>query len=69
MPVLRVTIKNQGNENAGVSKTTVAFGSQSFTLDTPPIPAGGSVDLLFKVPVNCFKPEAPSRSQLIPAIR
>jgi len=55
--VLRVTVKNQGNENAGVSKTTVAFGSQSFTLDTPPIPAGGSVDLLFKVPANCFKPD------------
>jgi len=52
-----VTVKNQGNENAGVSKTSVAFGNQSFTLATPPVPAGGSVDLLFKVPANCFKPD------------
>jgi subtilase family serine protease len=55
--VLRVTVKNQGNANAGVSKTTVTFGNTSFTLDTPSIPAGGSADLLFKVPSNCFQPD------------
>jgi hypothetical protein len=51
------TVKNQGNENAAASKTTVTFGDIPLTLDTPPIPAGGSVDLLFKVPLNCFSPD------------
>jgi CARDB protein len=53
---LRVSIKNQGNADAGASKTTVTFGNNApQTLDTPAIPAGGSVDLLFRVPVpsNC----------------
>lgn len=52
---LRVSIKNQGNADAAVSKTTVTFGNNSQTIDTPAIPAGGSVDLLFRVPVpsNC----------------
>ena len=55
--LLRVSVKNQGNADAGVSKTTVLFGDIPVTLDTPPIPAGGSVDLLFKVPGNCFSPD------------
>jgi len=54
---LRVTVKNQGNENAGASKTMVMFGNTSFTVDTPAIPAGGSTDLLFRVPTNCFSPD------------
>ncbi|MEP7273449.1 MAG: CARDB domain-containing protein [Acidobacteriota bacterium] len=54
---LRVTVKNQGNENAPASKTSVIFGSTTLTLDTPPIPAGGTTDLLFKVPTNCFTPD------------
>ena len=59
--MLRVTVKNQGNDNAGASKTTVNFGNTSLTLDTPPIPAGGSVDLLFRVPGNCFQPDCSFR--------
>jgi hypothetical protein len=55
--LLRVTVKNQGNADAGPSKTTVTFVNKPFTLDTPPIPAGGSVDLLFKVPSGCFNPD------------
>lgn len=54
---LRVTVKNQGNENAPASKTTVIFGNIPTTVNTPAIPAGGSVDLLFKVPTNCFQPD------------
>ncbi len=50
---LRVSVKNQGNANAGISKTTVIFSNASFTLDTPAIPVGGSVDLLFNVPIGC----------------
>jgi hypothetical protein len=59
--LLRVTVKNQGNDNAGASKTTVNFGNTSLALDTPPVPAGGSVDLLFKVPGNCFQPDCSFR--------
>lgn len=55
--MLRVTVKNQGTIEAGGSQTTVRFGEPPFTLDTPPIPAGGSVDLLFKVPTACFTPD------------
>jgi hypothetical protein len=55
--LLRVTVKNQGNENAAASKTAVTFGNIPVTVDTPAIPAGGSVDLLFKVPTNCFQPD------------
>ena len=50
---LRVSVKNQGNANAGISKTTIVFSNTSSTLDTPAIPAGGSVDLLFNVPIGC----------------
>jgi hypothetical protein len=53
---LRVTVKNQGNDNAPASKTTVTFGDKSFSLDTPAIPVGGSVDLLFDVPASCLSP-------------
>ena len=59
--VLRVTVKNQGAADAAASKTTVAFADKSFTVDTPPIPAGGSVDLLFAVPSSCFNPDCPFR--------
>ncbi len=51
--LLRVTIKNQGDADAGPSKTTVTFFNKPFTRDTPAITAGGSVDLLFDLPVNC----------------
>ncbi len=54
---LRVTIRNQGTENAGPSKTTVIFGSVKVTLNTPAILAGNSADLLFKIPNNCFNPD------------
>ena len=55
--LLRVSVKNQGNDHAAASKTTVLFGDIPITMKTPPIPAGGSVDLLFKVPANCFSPD------------
>lgn len=53
---LRVTVKNRGNDKAPASKTTVTFRDKSFSLDTPAIPMGGSVDLLFDVPVSCLRP-------------
>ncbi|HLE24520.1 MAG TPA: CARDB domain-containing protein, partial [Thermodesulfobacteriota bacterium] len=59
--LLRVSVKNQGNADAGASKTTVTFSNKALTLDTPAIPAGGSVDLLFKVPANCFSPDCSFR--------
>jgi hypothetical protein len=55
--LLRVSVKNQGNENAGASKTTVFFPGVQVTVDTPSIPAGGSIDLLFKIPSGCFSPD------------
>jgi CARDB len=58
---LRVTIKNQGNEDAGASKTMVTFGETQVTLDTPAISAGGSVDVLFEVPAGCFRPDCSFR--------
>lgn len=59
--LLRVTVRNQGDADAGPSRTTVAFGSTSTPMNTPPIPAGGSVDLLFKVPADCFVPDCAFR--------
>lgn len=59
--LLRVSVKNQGNGNAAASKTTVFFGTGPVTVDTPPIPAGGSVDILFTVPANCFSPDCSFR--------
>lgn len=55
--LLRVSVKNQGNGNAAASKTMVTFNNGPVTVDTPPIPAGGSIDLLFSVPANCFRPD------------
>jgi hypothetical protein len=37
------------------------FRTTSVTLKTPPVPAGGSVDLLFKVPGDCFSPNCAFR--------
>ena len=54
---LRVSVKNQGNEKAVASKTTVVFSSGPVTVDTPPISAGGSIDLLFNIPLGCFSPD------------
>lgn len=54
---MRVTVKNQGNADAPASETTVTFGDIPVTVNTPAIPVGGSVDLLFKVPTNCFSPD------------
>ncbi|MCI0453609.1 MAG: hypothetical protein L0Y68_01285 [Candidatus Dadabacteria bacterium] len=51
---LRVTVKNQGNADASASKTTVTFGDIPVTVNTPPIPKDGSVDILFDVPATCF---------------
>jgi hypothetical protein len=55
---LIVTVKNQGNADAGASITTVDFGAAgSVSQPTPPIVAGGSVDLLFDIPPSCFRPD------------
>jgi hypothetical protein len=59
--LLRVSVRNQGNGNAAASKTTVAFNTGAVTVDTPPIPAGGSTDLLVNVPANCFSPDCSFR--------
>jgi CARDB len=59
--LLRVTVRNQGTGDAAGSKTTVVFGSGPVTLDTPPLPAGASVDLLFNVPPGCFSPDCSFR--------
>ncbi len=52
--VLRVSVKNQGNKNAAASRATVLFSNGPVTADTPPIPTGGSLDLLFQSPPDCF---------------
>jgi hypothetical protein len=54
---LVVTVKNQGTADAGPSVTRVDFSSGSVSQPTPPIPAGGSVDLLFPIPAGCFQPD------------
>ena len=59
--LLRVTVKNIGDGDAGPSKTLVAFGNVRSTQNTPPIPAHGAVDLLFKVPATCFDPDCEFR--------
>ncbi|MEP7145603.1 MAG: CARDB domain-containing protein [bacterium] len=55
--LLLVTIKNQGNKDAGPSMTTVMFGSQRVNVNTPPIKAGESAELQFRFPANCFDPD------------
>jgi hypothetical protein len=59
--LLRVSVKNQGDADAGASKTTVVFGNSPLTVDTPPIPKGSSVDVLLDVPANCFSPDCSFR--------
>lgn len=59
---LIVTVKNQGSADAGASTTTVVFGrGGTFSQPTPPIPAGGSVKLLFPIPAACFDPDCSFR--------
>lgn len=55
---LIVTVKNQGSADAGASTTTVHFlPGGPLSLPTPPIAAGGSVDLFFPIPPACFDPD------------
>lgn len=56
---LLITVKNQGNDDAPASTTTVDFFSfGSFDLPTPPIPAGGSVTLPpVNIPTGCYNPD------------
>ncbi len=56
---LLVTVTNQGNAAAPASTCVVQFGQAgSFTLSTPAIPAGGSVDLApLVIPGACFRPD------------
>jgi hypothetical protein len=59
---LIVTVKNQGSADGGASTTTVVFVSGgTFSQPTPPIPAGGSVDLSFPIPATCFTPDCEFR--------
>jgi len=60
---LVVTVKNQGNADAPASTTRVIFApGGSFDLPTPPIPAGGSVDLPpISMPGVCFDPDCDFR--------
>jgi len=59
---LIVTVKNQGSADAGPSTTTVVFSSGgTFSQPTPPIPAGGSANLLFPIPGGCFAPDCSFR--------
>lgn len=50
---LRVTVKNQGNGDAPASKTTVLFPTFTLVRDTPPIPSGGQIDLVFTGTAAC----------------
>jgi hypothetical protein len=56
---LIVTVKNQGNANARASTTTVEFFPGGlFSLPTPAIPAGGTVDLApLNIPAGCYNPD------------
>jgi hypothetical protein len=59
---LIVTVKNQGSADAGASTTTVVFApGGTFSKPTPPIPAGGSVNLAFPIPGQCFDPDCSFR--------
>jgi hypothetical protein len=61
--LLVVTVKNQGNGNAGPSTTRVDFGAFGFVdMPTPAIPAGTAVDLPgVKHPEHCFNPDCDFR--------
>jgi len=55
---LTVTVKNQGSADAAASTTTVSFSSgATVSQNTPAIAAGASVDLLFDIPPDCFRPD------------
>jgi hypothetical protein len=56
---LVITVKNQGTADAPASTTMVVFSpGGSFPLPTPPISAGGSVDLPpLSIPGACFDPD------------
>jgi hypothetical protein len=57
---LVLTVKNQGAAPAGASHMTVKFGGgTSVSVNTPTIPAGGSVDLLVAIPNGCFQSDCP----------
>jgi hypothetical protein len=59
---LIVTVKNQGSADAGASTTTVVFArGGTFSQPTPPIPAGGTVNLFFPIPAACFDPDCSFR--------
>jgi hypothetical protein len=59
---LIVTVKNQGSGDAGASTTTVTFArGGTFSQPTPPIAAGGSVNLAFPIPPACFDPDCSFR--------
>jgi CARDB len=59
---LIVTVKNQGSADGAASTTTVTFApGGTFSQPTPPIPAGGSVDLTFPIPAACFDPDCDFR--------
>lgn len=56
---LVVVVKNQGNADAPASTTTIEFSTgESFSLPTPAVPIGGSIDLSpLDFPKFCFNPD------------
>ena len=61
---LIVTIKNQGNDNAPSSVTSVIFhirggGDVVRTINTPPLAAGASYSRDVPMPIGCSAPDCP----------
>jgi hypothetical protein len=54
---LIVIVKNQGTVDAPATLTTVTFRGAPSILPTPPIPAGGSVSIVFPIPSGCYRPD------------
>ena len=55
---LVVTVRNLGSGDAGPSMAEASFSSgEVVPLETPGIPAGGSVQLRTEVPADCFSPD------------
>lgn len=59
---LVIVIKNKGSVDAPQSTTKVDFlPGGAFSLPTPGIPAGDSIDLRVTIPETCFQPECQFR--------
>jgi subtilase family serine protease len=54
---LVVHIKNNGTESAPASTTKVEFTGGTLEMPTPQIPANGTVEVRFLIPVGCHNPD------------